>query len=295
MKRNLAVFTLLVSGLLTAGSSVEAASSYYCAAPYDLSSKPARMFTKVTGANFMSEKIAERMLKSEVTKNADGKFKVGVDSFSLSDLTAGRFKGMQIHGENVVADGVYFSTMDLKTLCDFNYIVYDKKNSTAIFKEDFPLFFGVSISENDLNNTMKAAGYNAMVEKLNSFGKTLSLFNIDSTKVKIKDNKFYFVFGIKIPILNTMPNKTFTVAFVSDLNVVNGKIKLDNPELINDFIRVDMAKMVSALNYLNPLEYSLDVMENKNAVLNVQEVKIVDNKINISGIINVPKDVLTQK
>ena len=92
-----------------------------------------------------------------------------------------------------------------------------------------------------------------------------------------------------------MPNKTFTVAFVSDLNVVNGKIKLDNPELINDFIRVDMAKMVSALNYLNPLEYSLDVMENKNAVLNVQEVKIVDNKINISGIINVPKDVLTQK
>ena len=127
---------------------------------------------------------------------------------------------------------------------------------------------------------MKAAGYNAMVEKLNSFGKTLSLFNIDSTKVKIKDNKFYFVFGIKIPILNTMPNKTFTVAFVSDLNVVNGKIKLDNPELINDFIRVDMAKMVNALNYLNPLEYSLDVME---------------NKINISGIINVPKDVLTQK
>ena len=56
-----------------------------------------------------------------------------------------------------------------------------------------------------------------------------------------------------------------------------------------------MAKMVSALNYLNPLEYSLDVMENKNAVLNVQEVKIVDNKINILGIINVPKDVLTQK
>ena len=295
MKRNLAVFTLLVSGLLTAGSSDEAASSYYCAAPYDLSSKPARMFTKVTGANFMSEKIAERMLKSEVTKNADGRFKKKKKSFSLSDLSAGRFKGMQIHGENGVADGVYFSTMDLKTLCDFNYIDYDKKNSTAIFKEDFPLFFGVSISENDLNNTMKAAGYDAMVEKLNSFGITLSLFNIASTKVKIKDNKFYFVFGIKIPILNTMPNKTFTVAFDSDLNVVNGKIKLDNPELINDFIRVDMAKMVSALNYLNPLEYSLDVMENKNAVLNVQEVNIADNKINISGIINVPKEVLTQK
>ncbi|PWL80710.1 hypothetical protein DBY21_00780 [Candidatus Gastranaerophilales bacterium] len=295
MKRNLAVFTLFVLGLLTAGSSVEAASSYYCAVPYDLSGKPARMFTKVTGANFMSEKIAERILKSEVTKNAEGKFKVGVDSFSFSDLIAGRFKGMRIHGENVVADGVYFSTMDLKTLCDFNYIVYDKKNSTAIFKEDFPLFFGVSISENDLNNTMKAAGYYEMINNLNNFGRTLSLFNIDSTKVKIKDNKFYFVFGIKIPILNTMPNKTFTVAFVSDLNVVNGKVKLDNPELINDFIRVDMTRMVSALNYLNPLEYSLDVMENKNAVLKVQEVKIVNNKINISGIINVPKDVLTQK
>lgn len=295
MKRNLAVFTLLVSGLLAAGSSVEAASSYYCAAPYDLSSKPARMFTKVTGANFMSEKIAERILKSEVTKNADGKFKVGVDSFSLPDLTAGRFKGMHIHGEKVVADGVYFTIMEINTLCDFNYIVYDKKSSTAIFKEDFPLSFGVSISENDLNNTMQASGYYELVKNLNTFGKTLSLFKIDSTKVKIKDNKFYFVFGIKIPILNTMPNKTFTAAFVSDLNVENGKIKLDNPELINDYIRVDMSKMVSALNYLNPLEYSLDVLENKNAVLKVQDVKIVDNRINISGIINVPKDVLTQK
>lgn len=39
-----------------------------------------------------------------------------------------------------------------------------------------------------------------------------------------------------------------------------------------------MAKMVNAFNYLNPLEYSLDVMENKNGA-ECSEIKIVDNKI----------------
>ena len=52
--------------------------------------------------------------------------------------------------------------------------------------------------------------------------------------------------------------------------------------------------ILKVFNYLNPLEYSLKVMENKDAVLNVRNVNIVNDKINITGIINVPKDVLTQ-
>lgn len=286
---------LFMCGLLTAGGSVEAAPQYSCAAPYDLSSKPAAIAAKLTGANFMSEKIAEQILKAEVKKNAQGKFKVGVDSFSISDLTAGRFKGMQIHGENVVADGVYFSAMEIKTLCDFNYIVYDKKNSTAIFKEDFPLSFGVSISENDLNNTMKAAGYDEMLKKIDNFGKKLSLFKIESTNVKIKDNKFYYIFNVDFLIMASAARRTYAVALVSDLNVENGKIRLQNPQLLNDFVKVDLSKLTNAFNYLNPLEYSLKVMQDKNAVLSVKNVNIINDKINITGIINVPKDVLTEK
>ncbi len=293
MKRNLALFSLLIGGMLAASIPAYASNGYTCSAPYDLSSKASGFMTKVTGVNLLSEKAAEKILISQIKKNAEGKFKAEVDSFSVSDLTAGRFKGMRIHGENVVSEGVYFSTIDVKTLCGFNYIVYDKKNSTAIFKEDFPLMFGITLSETDLNNTMKAAGYDEMINKVNTFGRALSLFDIDSTAVRIKNNKFYYVFNVKVPMFGT--NKPFAIALVSDLNIVNGKIRLENPELMNDYLRVDMGKITKAFNYLNPLEYSLKIMENKDAAIKVQNVKIMNDKINITGIINVEKNRLTQQ
>ncbi len=292
MKKELMAFLILAGILISAPSYAQY--NYTCSAPYDMSGKFGTVMSKVTGTNLLGSKIAEHVLKSQVTKNAEGKFSVNVDSFSIADLKAGRFKSMEIHGQNVIADGVYFSTMDIQTLCDFNYIVYDKKNSTAVFKEDFPLSFGVTLSENDLNNTMKAAGYDAMIEKVNNFGKVLSLFEIDSTKARIKDNKFIYVFNVNIPFLNFGSSSKFSIALITDLHVENGKVKLDNPELLNPYAKVDLNKLTKVFNYLNPFEYTLKVMENKNADLSVRNVQIVNDKINITGIINVPKDVLTQ-
>lgn len=295
MKKELAVF-LFFAGCLPAlilPVSASETHNFACSAPYDLSNKLTSTVSKVSGANFFSEKLAERILKSQVTKNANGKFTVGVDSFSVADLKNGRFKGLHIHGENIVADGVYFSTMDIDTLCDFNYIVYDKKISAAVFKEDFPLSFSVTLSETDLNNTMSASGYYELIEKINNFGRTIALFEISSTKAKIKDNKFIYVFNVKIPFINS-GDSNFSVALITDLNVVDGKIQLNNPQIINQYIKADLSRLTKAFNYLNPLEYSLDVLENKNADLKVKNVMIVNNKISITGTINVSKDVLTQ-
>lgn len=295
MKKELAGFLLFTGLMFSITLPSNAQNNYVCVSPYDMSSKSSTMISKLTGTNFLGSKIAEHILKSEVTKNAKGDFSVSVDSFSVSDLKEGRFKSLEIQGKNVVADGVYFSSMDIRTLCDFNYIVYDKQNSNAIFKEDFPLGFGVTFSEEDLNNTMKAVGYDQMIEKVNSFGKALALFDIDSTSVKIKDNKLIYVFNVNVPLLNFVSGSKFSVALITDLRVENGKVILDNPELLNSYAKVDLGKLTSVFNYLNPLEYSLKVMKDKNADLKVQNVHIVNNKVNITGIINVPKDTLTKK
>ena len=81
---------------------------------------------------------------------------------------------------------------------------------------------------------------------------------------------------------------------MTNLLVDEGEIILDNPQFVNSSMKVDLGSLTKVFNYLNPLEYSLKVMENKDAVLNVRNVNIVNDKINITGIINVPKDVLTQ-
>ena len=292
----LAAILFWLSGCLQAGAYAAASDGFRCSAPYDLSEGFSSTLRRVSGANFLGSKIAEHILKNQVTKNADGKFSVGVKSFSVADLKAGRFKSMEIHGKNVVSEGVYFSTMDISTLCDFNYIIYDEQKSTALFKEDFPVSFAVTLSEEDLNNTMKAAGYFDLIEKVNGFGKALSLFEVKSTEAKIRNNKFVYVFNMNVPALGFLGGKNtkFDVALITDLRVENGQVLLDNPEFVNCYMKADLSSLTKVFNYLNPLEYSLKVMKNKDAVLKVRNVNIINDKINISGIINVPKDVLTQ-
>ena len=140
MKKQLAVFISILCGFCGSFNMAysNTASAVSCAAPYDLSTSFGSTLSRFTGMNFLGSKIAEQVLKSQITKNADGKFKVSVKSYSVDDLKSGRFKSMEIHGQKVVADGVHFSTMDIQTLCDFNYIIYDEQKSTAFFKEDFP-------------------------------------------------------------------------------------------------------------------------------------------------------------
>ncbi len=144
----------------------------------------ARALSNATGTNFIAEKAAQSIIKSQIKKEAKGSFNVKVDSFSLPDLKAGRFKGIEITGKDIVADDVYLSYLKLKTLCDYNYIVVDAKNNTATFKEDFGMAFAASLTENDLNNTMKAAGYNALIDELNSVGGSFNLFKITTSHVK---------------------------------------------------------------------------------------------------------------
>ena len=299
MKKQLAVFISILCGFCGSFNTAysNTASGFSCVAPYDLSSSFSSTLSRYTGINFLGSKVAEQVLKSQITKNADGKFNVAVKSYSANDLKSGRFKSMEIHGKNVVADGVHFSSMDIQTLCDFNYIVYDEKKSTAFFKEDFPLSFAVTLSEEDLNNTMKDAGYFDLIEKVNGFGKALSLFEVESTQAKIRNNRFVYVFNLNVPALNffgVSKNSKFSVALMTNLLVDEGEIILDNPQFVNSSMKVDLGSLTKVFNYLNPLEYSLKVMENKDAVLNVRNVNIVNDKINITGIINVPKDVLTQ-
>lgn len=292
MRKELAAFSIIMSGLLFVCNPVSAAvSGYSCVAPYDMSGVSGTI-SRITGMNWLASSIAGKILKSQVTKDVEGKFKTSVDSFSVPDLKNGRFKGFEIQGKDVVAEGVYFSAMDIKTLCDFNYIVYDKKTSSAIFKEDLPLNFSVTLSEDDLNKTMNAAGYENLIRKLNKFGKSFSLFEIVSTTSRIKDNKFIYGLEATVPLMTSHPK--YTIVLISDLTVKDGKVIMANPELDANYFKLDLRKLTKAFDYLNPFEYSLDVLENKNADLKVRNVNIVNNKINISGIINIPKDVQTQ-
>lgn len=283
---------MLALGILLFSANVTFAGclTFQCPSNPELSNGFARALSNATGTNFLAEKAAQSIIKSQIKKEAKGSFNVKVDSFSVPDLKAGRFKGLEITGKDIIADEVYLSYLKLKTLCDYNYIVVDSKNNTATFKEDFGMAFAASVTENDLNNTMKAAGYNALIDELNSIGGSFNLFKITTSHVKIRDNKFMYVVQVAFPFVNTKKD----VVLTADINVHNGKIIFSHTKLINDYFAMDLSSAAYAINYLNPLNFTLKILENKDADMQVEEAVIKDNQINVDGTILVLKDVVTE-
>lgn len=282
MKKLLVILGILI---FTANSASALNCLYNCVEPYDLSHGFSRFMSTVTGSNFLAKKVAKIILKKEIVKATEGKFSVKVDSYSVKDLKKGIFKSVIIKGKQINADGVHFSKLTLKTVCDFNYIsIKDIEN--PVFMEDLPLEFSVTMTEDDLNNTMQTFEYEKLIEKLNSYGKDYGLFKIESTKLKIKDDKIYYVLQVAVPFVKGVQD----IVILSDLRVYKGDIDFANTRLLNKKFSIDMKKIDRIVNYLNPLDFSLNILENKDAILTVQNVQVKDDKILANGLIVIPKD-----
>ncbi len=256
-----------------------------CPEPYDLSNGVSRFVSVASGSNFLASRVAESILKKEISKTVDGKLSVGISSYSLMDLKKGIFKSLSIKGKNIVVEDVYFTSLNIQTLCDFNYIAQiDTKN--PVIKEDMPLAFSVVMSEDDINKTMLGAGYKKVLDDLNMLGSSLGVFKITSSQIKIKDNKFYYILKVAIPFVRNIQN----IVITSDLKVSRGQIDLTNTKLVNNNMLIDLKQLDKVINYINPLDFSLNILENKHADLTVQNIKIQDNKIYANGLIVVPKE-----
>lgn len=276
---------LLVLGItaLTLNGALASNCSYKCVEPYDLSHGASRFMSVVTGSNLLGEQVAKILLKKEILKNADGKISTKVDSYSVKDLKKGIFKSISVKGKDLEMEGIHFTSLNMETVCDFNYIsMQDPKN--PVFKEDLPLAFSVVMTEDDINQTMMSTDYKRVIESLNLLGS--GMFKITSSKIKIRENKLYYVLKVAIPFVKN----TQSIVLTSDLKVVNGEIDFTNTRLINDSLAVDLKKIDKMINYVNPLDFSLNILENKDAELTVQNVKIKDNKILADGFIVIPKD-----
>lgn len=287
MKKLLVTLGILA---LTSISAQANCDDFVCPVNPHLSNGFIRGLGSVTGTNLLAEKTAQSILKNQIKKEAQGDFDVKLKSFSLSDLKAGRFKSLEITGKNVIAEDIHLSMLKLKTLCDYNYIVVDEKKKTTTFKEDFGMAFATTITEEDLNNTMRANGYQNLINEINSMGKSTKLFKITTSHAKLRNNQLLYIVQVSFPLLNTKQK----IVISSDVNVNNGKLYLSHTKILNEYFKADLSKISYLVNYLNPLNFTLGILENKDATLTVREAAIKNNKIDIDGTIIVLKDVVTE-
>lgn len=283
MKKIILSFVLL---LAVQGVQAQDCSTLKCPAPYDLTSGFSRGISTVTGQKFLSEKIGEKLVKKAIKKNiTSGDIKVNLDAYSVRDLKAGRFKSLEINGKNVDIQGVYISSFNAKTLCNFNYIANDKRGN-YIVKEDIPASFNATITEEDLNKTMLSSDYKRMIDDINSIGGNLNIFQITSTNIKLKNDKMYYVLKYSMPFVR----KTKELVITANLKVENGQIELANTSFLNNSMALDVDKLSKLINYINPLDFSAKILENKDAKFNIETVNISNGKITIDGNMTILKD-----
>lgn len=283
MKKIILSFVLL---LAVQGVQAQDCSILKCPAPYDLTSGFSRGMSTVTGQKFLSEKIGEKLVKKAIKKNiTSGDIKVNLDAYSVRDLKAGRFKSLEINGKNVDIQGVYISSFNAKTLCNFNYIANDKRGN-YIVKEDIPASFNATITEEDLNKTMLSSDYKRMIDDINSIGGNLNIFQITSTNIKLKNDKMYYVLKYSMPFVR----KTKELVITANLKVENGQIELANTSFLNNSMALDVDKLSKLINYVNPLDFSAKILENKDAKFNIETVNISNGKITIDGNMTILKD-----
>lgn len=283
MKKIVLGFVLL---LAVQGAQAQDCSTLKCPAPYDLTSGFSRGMSTVTGQKFLSEKIGEKLVKKAIKKNiVSGDIKADLDAYSVRDLKAGRFKSLEVSGKNVDIQGIYVSSFNAKTLCNFNYIANDKKGN-YIVKEDIPVSFNAVVTEEDLNKTMNSSDYKRMIDDINSIGGNFNIFQITSTNIKLKNNKMYYVLKYSMPFVR----KTKELVISADLNVENGQIVLANTTFLNNSMSLDVDKLSKLINYINPLDFSAKILENKDAKFNIENVKISDGKIVVDGSMTILKD-----
>lgn len=264
--------------------------SDYCPqGAYDLSPKGCQVFSKITGMNFLAEQVAQTIIKKEIKKATKENFKVEMKSYSPSDLLHGRFKSLNISGRNLEVEGAYITALNVKTICDFNYIELNTSKKSIKFKENMVMAFDMEMTGSDLKKTVNSIGYLDMLNHTNLSAFGVTFFKLSGADVDIKNNKIYFTIKVTTP----MSSQPLSILVKSDLKVEDGQIVLTKVEFVNLLTIIDLSKVMYILNAINPLSFTTNMLDNKKTKVKINTVDIIGNKISVKGNILIPKNTIS--
>lgn len=234
--------------------------------------------------NPVAESIAEHAIKSSLKKETGANFKVKFTGYTLTSMKKGVFKELELTGKDVKIDEIVIPYVHLKSLSDYNYVDYT--TNPIQFKSDMEYSYDMLLSEASLNKALENGNYKAVLNNINNLA--YPMFQIKGVKTKIMNNKFYILTSYNFPIAPAPKDKVFVAS--SNFEVHNGKIKAVNVNLDSAYGKISLNKVANMLNLLNPLEFTMKLLESKECNANIENVKIVDNNVKINGKIFVKGD-----
>jgi len=277
------VFSFIVLQLGAYSMNVE---NYCPKAPYNLTSSGGAAIAKYSGANFLTQKLIEKIIQKELNKELNTNFDVELKQFSNNNLLNGKFHSLSVLGHDVNRKGLFFSTVSAKTICGYNRVKYE--NNSLYFLENMVVKFSARMTENDLNKILNSNEYVNYLKNLKFKANNYVLAEITDVQAKIKDNKLVLKTDVLMPFI--FGSQSHSINITTGLNVENGKINFSNIKTNNSMLDLLLQNSDAFLDKINPFVYKVQSKEKYDIMLNVENVKIENNEIFITGDIVIPKN-----
>ena len=231
----------------------------------------------ISAANPFVEKIIQKAIKNSLHKELKGKYKIKFKGYTLSSMKKGIFKYLEITGFNSISEDIEIPYFNLRTITDYNWIDYNK--NPIIPKSDMTLAYIIHLNENSVNTALQSEKYQKKLQKVNQ--KIYPFFNLNDVKIKIKNNRIFIIMDYNTPLSKKVKNKTFVVT--SNFKVEHGKIKAYDIGLNKTYGNAPLEHITNLINLLDPLSFTLDLMNQGHCNGTVENVIIKKNVIEIDG------------
>lgn len=236
-----------------------------------------KLINKVTGLNFASKMIAEKIIEKELKDELDSKFKANLDIFTINRLKKGEFRALDLKSKKIEYRALRMTDFYAQTLCPYNKIVYSK--GRIYYPHDLAFKFKSTITNEDIKEVLNTYEFQKELER-NSFSVNgVKGFEIQTPKVEILGNKLYF----SIPIITFFNSQPFYINFKTGLEVSNNKIVLKDITFLtkDNIIKNDIFGLL--INRINPISYEIESINTKYCKIYITNVKINNNLIKTEG------------
>lgn len=279
-----AIAISLISGIFVFSAPVQTPNM--CPAkPYPISSALTRTVQRIFGLNLLASKAAEHEIKSQIAKTVKGDVDVNLKTYSAFDLIAGKFKSAEIKAKNADIDGIYISSFEAKTLCDFVYINYKSNPVTPLA----PVFVGFkgTITANDFNKTLASPKFEQNLTKIKTKINNADINLIDFVNPKVNISKGLISISTQIHLAGMPSYVNIPVKIRTGIKVENNKIKLINLKVLPT--QGTNSPVISGLiESINPTIVDLNDLGVEGSRITIKNFLIENNKINVSGTVWMP-------
>ena len=227
--------------------------------------------------NPLVETVAQKVIKNSLKKSTGENFKVKFDGYTLYSMKQGVFKNLELEGDKFQISGIDVEYLKLKSITDYNKVNY--KQNPAVIETDMIYAYELHLTESSINQALEHKDYKKNLDKINNI--TYPLFVLKDVDAKIKNNKLNVIMSYNFPISPSRKDKTFVVK--TGLKVERNKISADDISIDSSYGALSADKVTNLINILDPLTFALDLMNTKKCNARIENVKIIDNIIQING------------